>query len=121
MEISIQTSGLRLSTGERESVRKHVRERIEETFARIKRRIMRVSVHIEDVNGPRGGQDKHCVVKVSLGGKTAALAQGNDRNPFALINRVSACAAAVTLKRLKRRRDVTTIRKMDDPFPDNAL
>lgn len=119
MEISIQTSGIRLSSGEMETLREHVRQRIEGTFSRIKRRITLVSVHLADVNGPRGGFDKHCMVRVSLGGATAALAQGRDHNLFALINRVSGCAARATLKRLKRRVDTTTLRKMSDTSADH--
>lgn len=105
MEISIQTSGIQLSRNEMEIFREHVRQRVEESFARLKRRITHVAVHLKDDNGPRGGVDKHCMVKVSLGGATAALAQGRDSNLFAVVNRVSACAAHVTLKRLKRRRN----------------
>jgi hypothetical protein len=119
VEIDIQTSSLRLSDREMGSLRQHVRQRIEDAFARIKRRVMRVSVHLEEVNGVRGGPDKHCMVKVSLGGGTAALAQGRDGNPFDLVNRVAACAAGATLKRLKRRRGTETIRKMDDRARDD--
>jgi putative sigma-54 modulation protein len=118
VEISIETSGLRLSRTEMENFRGHIRQRVEETFSRIGRRITRVSVHLADVNGPRGGYDKHCMVKVSLGGATAALAQGCDRNMFALVNRVSVCAAQVTLKRLKRRPASATLRNMSDMSVD---
>ena len=114
MEISIQTSGLSLSAREAESMRTHVRQRIEEVFGWIKRRVTRVTVHITDISGPGGSLDKHCMVKVILSGGTA-LAQGSDRNPFVLVNRVSACAASITLKRLKRRRCTATIRKMIHP------
>jgi hypothetical protein len=79
---------------------------------------LHASVHLADVNGPRGGYDKHCMVKVSLGGATAALAQGSDRNLFALVNRVSVCAAQVTLKRLKRRLGNATVRTMSDTSAD---
>lgn len=112
MEISIQTTGLHLSRSEMELFREHVRQRVEESFSRIKRRITHVAVHLEDDNGPRGGADKRCLVKVSLGGPTAALAQGRDRNLFAVVNRVSACAARVTLKRLKRRVEYASSRKL---------
>jgi hypothetical protein len=114
VEISIETSGLRLSSTEMEIFRGHIRQRVEETFSRIRGRITRISVHLADVNGPRGGYDKYCMVKVSLGGATAALAQGRDRNLFALVNRVSVCAAQVTLKRLKRRPGSATVRNMSD-------
>jgi hypothetical protein len=116
MEISIQTSGLHLSRRESDALREHVNKRIRETFARIARRISHVSVHLEDVDGPRGGGGAmHCLVKVGIGGATAALAQGRDRNLFALVNRVSACAAGNTLKRLKRRIDIASLRRKSGP------
>jgi hypothetical protein len=120
VEISIQTSGLRLSKSEMESFLGHVRRRVEERFARFRRRITQVTVHVEDINGPRGGRDKHCMVKVSVGGATASLAQGHDRNLFALVNRVSACAAGVTLKRMKRRLDTATLRKIREMPADKT-
>jgi hypothetical protein len=116
MEISIQTSGLCLSRRESDALREHVRSRISESFARIARRISHVSVHLEDVDGPRGGgHAMHCLVKVGIGGATAALAQGRDRNLFALVNRVCACAAGNTLKRLKRRIDIASLRRKNGP------
>jgi ribosome-associated translation inhibitor RaiA len=120
MEITLQTSGLHLSRRESDALREHVHKRIGEAFARIARRISHVSVHLEDVDGPRGGgQAMHCLVKVGIGGATAALAQGRDRNLFALVNRVSACAAGNTLKRLKRRIDIASLRKKNGP-PENG-
>jgi ribosome-associated translation inhibitor RaiA len=117
MEISIQTSGLHLSRVESDALRDHVHKRIKETFARIARRISHVTVHLEDVDGPRGGHAMHCLVKVGIGGATAALAQGRDRNLFALVNRVSACAAGNSLKRLKRRIDPALFRRKNGLTP----
>ena len=71
MEISIQTSGLHLSRVETDALREHVHKRIKEAFARVARRISHVSVHLEDVDGPRGGaRAMHCLVKVGIGGAT---------------------------------------------------
>ncbi len=114
MEISIQIAGLRLSGDEMENFRQHVRTRIEHSFARLNRRITHVSVRLEDVDGVRGERDMHCLVQVSIGDATAALAQGRDRNRFALVNRVSACAADNTLKRLKRRLSIATLGRTGD-------
>jgi ribosome-associated translation inhibitor RaiA len=111
MEISIQTSGLHLSRVETDALREHVRKRIKETFARVARRISHVTVHLEDLDGPRGGKALHCLVKVGIDGATAVLAQGRDRNLFALVNRVSACAASNMFKRLKRRIDTSSFRR----------
>jgi putative sigma-54 modulation protein len=120
VEISIQTSGLHLCNTKMENFREHVRLRIEKTFLRVRRRVTHVSVHFEDVNGPRGGYDKRCVLKVSVGGATATLVQGRDCNLFALINRVSACAADATLKCAKRRVDIARRTKTTDMSADNS-
>jgi ribosome-associated translation inhibitor RaiA len=117
MEITIQTSGHRLSATAASSMRKHIHKRIEEVFGRIRQRITRVTVHLSDADGPG---DKHCVMRVSLPGATA-LVQGSDRNPFALINRVSASAAAIAIRRLKPKRSTATIRKLAATHEDEAI
>jgi ribosome-associated translation inhibitor RaiA len=117
MEITIQTSGHRLSATAASSMRTHIRKRIEEVFGRIRQRVTRVTVHLSDANGPG---DKHCVMRVSLPGVTA-LVQDSDRNPFALINRVSASAAAIALRRLKPKRNTVTIRKLTATHDDEAI
>jgi hypothetical protein len=105
VEISIQTSGLRLPSEAVETYREQIRLCVEQTFARIKRRVTRVSVHVEDVKGPRRAADKHCMIKVILGasGATTTLAQGRDGNLSELVRRVSLCAAKATLGRIRRR------------------
>jgi hypothetical protein len=47
--------------------------------------------------------------------------QGSDRNPFALINRVSASAAAIAIRRLKPKRSTATIRKLAATHDDEAM
>jgi hypothetical protein len=59
-------------------------------------------------------------MRVSLPGVTA-LVQDSDRNPFALINRVSASAAAIALRRLKPKRNTVTIRKLAATHDDEAI
>lgn len=113
MEVRIQMSNLTLTDRERTSLRMHVQQRIERAFARIGRRIRHVDVYLNDVNGPRGGPDKRCVIKVDTHGTEPIVAHGLDRNLFSLVNQMTVTAVRGTIKRIRRSRDDSMIRKMD--------
>jgi ribosome-associated translation inhibitor RaiA len=46
----------------------YVRQKLGRKLGKFARRIERASVRIDDVNGPRGGVDKRCRIKVVLSG-----------------------------------------------------
>ena len=49
-----------------EALREHIERRVYFALSRFSPRISRVSVTVEDVNGPRGGIDKRCQILVKL-------------------------------------------------------
>ncbi len=114
MEIRIQMANLTLTDHERTNLRSHIRQRIEHAFGRIRKRIRHVDVFINDVNGPRGGPDKRCVIKVDTQGNEPVVAHGLDRNLFGLVNLLTTTAVRGTLKRVRRARDDAMIQKFDD-------
>ena len=116
MEISIHTNGIILSGSDRESVLSHARQCVERNFARAKRRISRVTVRL-DGKGDLAHANPHCMVMVSVGSTTTALAQGRDRNVFALVTRVCACAAQATIGRVKRRIGPKVSNPEQPPWP----
>ena len=48
------------------AVRAYVERRLQFSLGRFSRRVERAMVHLADVNGPRGGEDKVCRIEVRL-------------------------------------------------------
>ncbi|CAM2151971.1 protein of unknown function [Pararobbsia alpina] len=113
MKIRIQMANLTLTELERASLRSHVQQRIERVFARIGKRVRHIDVYLNDVDGPRGGPDKRCVIKVDTHGKEQIVAHGLDRNLFGLVNQLAMTAMRNTLERIRRAKDDAMIEKHD--------
>ncbi len=83
----LQVNGLNISLSD--TLLAHVDTRFRFALDRIENQITRVSVRLEDQNGPRGGEDKHCKVIVTLraGGTVVLNEKGN--NFYNVIDRAS--------------------------------
>jgi ribosome hibernation promoting factor len=107
---SIRVHAVALDDEDREYIRKRVRT----LFRRYGRVAERVTVRVRDVNGPRGGVDMVCRVKVVLKGLPSVVVER--RTPHlksALSSALVAAAQAVsqTLRRRRMRPIRTTRRK----------
>jgi putative sigma-54 modulation protein len=65
----IEVRGRKVHVGEK--LRAYVERRLRLSLGRFSTRVERATVHVEDVNGPKGGEDKVCRIEVRLqqGGK----------------------------------------------------
>ena len=66
--------------------------------------IERTSVRIDDVNGPRGGVDKSCRIKVVLSGLPSVVVEEQDASLHAAFDRALARVHRTVREALKRRR-----------------
>lgn len=66
--------------------------------------IERISVRLSDVNGPRGGVDHRCVVKVVLSGLPSVVVERTDAALPRAIDAAIAGAAAAVRRAVQRRR-----------------
>ena len=62
MQIKIHTQGFLLT----EELRAHVERRLQFSMNRFQDHVLRVTVRLSDINGPRKGVDKHCQVQLHL-------------------------------------------------------
>ena len=84
------------------SVRAFVTHRLERRLGRNSSRILRGTVHIADVNGPRGGEDKSVRIELQLLPRGSVFVEDTNANLFAAISRAAARAGHAVSKALER-------------------
>ena len=108
MQTDIQARGFSLT----EALDNHVQNRLGFTFLHASNRVNRVRVRLSDLNGPRGGVDKCCLVEVRLEGLPVVIVEDIQSNMYTAIDRAVGRAARTVKRRLaldsSRRRKVAT-------------
>ena len=103
MKFEIRARGLSLSRALKEHAERHFRFALD----RFGERVRRVHVVVEDVNGPRGGEDIHCKVTADLTTPGGLILREVSTNPFAAVARAAdrlAHGVGRRVERLTRRR-----------------
>lgn len=98
MMIAIQARDLSLT----QSLRGHVYKRLAFTLGRCSSRVHRVEVRLSDINGPRGGVDKSCKIKVQLPGKPDIVVEDVQADLYTAIDRAAGRAGRTLARRLHR-------------------
>ena len=98
MQVGVRGKGLHVTA----VLSTYIQRRLGFALGRFDRRVERVLVRIEDVNGPKGGIDKHCRVVVVMPHSTTAVMEGRGSNFRVAINRAVAKASRYVADRLKQ-------------------
>ncbi|HWF60439.1 MAG TPA: HPF/RaiA family ribosome-associated protein [Nitrospira sp.] len=96
----IRTLGADLSKEQRASIR----QKLGMKLGKFASSIERVSVRVKDVNGPRGGIDHVCRIKVVLSGLPSVVYEAQDEFPDAAIGSALVGTERAVRRILKRRR-----------------
>ena len=96
----IRVFGARLSRAEREEIRRKLGFKL----GKYARAIERVSVRFTDVNGPRGGIDQLCRIKVVLNGLPSVVVESKHDSTGAAAQAALAGTERAVRRRLQRRR-----------------
>ena len=101
MRIEIQGLGFPLTA----PLLEHTDRRLRSAVTRIGDRIKRVVVRLRDINGPRGGEDKHCTILVVLVGAPPVVIEDAGADLYTVIDRAAERAGRNVAKRVDRRRE----------------
>jgi ribosome-associated translation inhibitor RaiA len=96
MVIAIQSRGFSMT----EAIEEHVQRRLGFTLSRGVGRVQRVSVKLSDINGPRGGVDKRCLIQIKLGGLPQVVVEDVQPDLYAAIDRAASRAGRAVMRRL---------------------
>jgi ribosome-associated translation inhibitor RaiA len=101
MNIDIQSLGFPITV----ALADHARRRLRFALTRHNDRIQRVVVRLGDQNGPRGGADKFCRIRVYLIDAPVAVIVDIGCDLYAVIDRTVDRVGRVVVKHLDRSRD----------------
>jgi ribosome-associated translation inhibitor RaiA len=91
--------------------RAYVRRKLGTKLGKFVRSIERVSVRVEDVNGPRGGVDTACRIKVVLSGLPSVVVEEQNASLQAAIDRALSRTERAVRRSVQRRRTKSTGRQ----------
>lgn len=112
---SIRTADVALDESERE----YIRKRLGEKLGKFATSIERVTVRLHDINGPRGGIDQSCTVKVVLSGLPSVVFESRAAEPAIAINRAVTGVERAVRRSVQRRRMVPLKRESESSLEIN--
>ncbi len=101
------------------NLQEQLERRLHFALARFGGRIRRISAFLEDVNGPRGGEDQHCRIEVSLVPSGTIMAEATDDEIVSAVGRAAERVARRVRDALDRKRTMRT-RTDSKPSKDDA-
>ena len=110
MQIDIQARHFTLTN----ALRSHTEHRIRLALTCCDDHIQRVMVRLSDINGPRGGVDKHCHIQIVLAGLPDIVIEDTEADMYVAINRASDRAGRTLVRKINRQQ---TLLKQGRPLP----
>lgn len=101
MRIDIQASGFDLTEG----LRQHTARRLQFALGWASHNVRTVSVRLSDINGPRGGNDKRCRIKIPLHGGQDVVIEDTESDLYVAIDRAADRTERAVARRLERSRE----------------
>jgi ribosomal subunit interface protein len=94
-----------------EAIHDYAQRRLKAALGRYRHALASVHVRLHDVNGPRGGIDKHCVVEVRGPALVPIFVRERDADLYVAIDRAAARVDRAVARRLGRNRTLGVLRR----------
>ena len=101
MNIFIQARQFKLTR----ALREHVQRQLDSALCKHDGQIIHVLVSLSDINGPRGGVDKCCQVRLMIPGRPVVIVNDIQSNLYVAIDRAAARAKRTLRKLIRSRAD----------------
>ena len=98
MQISIRSRNFSLT----EALRNHASKRLHFALSRCSNHIRRVIMQLSDINGPRGGIDKRCQLRLVLDGLPDVIINDIEADMYTAIDRATDRAGRTLARKLGR-------------------
>ena len=116
MRIDIRANGFTLT----EAIREHAARRLRFALTRVDAHVRWVAMHLGDVNGPRGGWDKRCRVRVMLKGRPDVVIDDVEKDLYVAIDRAANRAGRSVARSVIRQNAIMTTAGQYEPAEESA-
>lgn len=100
MKIELHCAGLAATT----KLHGHVQRRLGQALGRFRDRVQWARVWLKDVNGPRGGSDKECLVQLRVKGGSDIILQEREADAHSAFDRAAGRVIYALMRQLGRQR-----------------
>lgn len=100
MRLTIQANGFLLT----QALRNHTEDRVASALGWARQHLRKLVVSLSDINGPRGGVDKRCHMKVMLGTGQEVIIEDVEADLYVAINRAAERADRAVVRQIQRTR-----------------
>ena len=114
MQIIIRSNDFALT----DSLRHFLNSQIRKSMASCARSVELMTVRLKDINGPKGGVDKECIVEVKVANRPPVVVRKRNSDAYQGIRQALARAARVTLRKLRKTR---ARKNSNNPIPTKGL
>ena len=92
-----------------DSLRNYAERRLRFALTCCNDHINRVVMRLSDINGPRGGEDKHCHLQIVLSGLPDVVVEDTELNLYVAIDRATDRAGRAVVRKIDRK--ITLLRR----------
>ena len=105
MQFHIRTQGFELTDG----IRDHIDRQLQFAFDWARHEVVKIFVRLSDINGPRGGNDKRCHVRIPLPRSREVIIEDTAPDLYVAIDRAIDRASRALDRRLSRQREFAPV------------